>query len=62
MNQMIQTAKENGLPEENIDSILQLLASKGNMFHITFSSGLPASVSPMVIELLRNAQPVSVRI
>lgn len=39
MNQIVQTAKYNGPPEENIDTLTPLLANEGNLFRLSISSG-----------------------
>ena len=59
---MKKKATDNGLPAEYSERLSELVNKHKDVFRISFSSGPPARIRPLRIELTPNAQPVRVRL
>jgi hypothetical protein len=59
---MINQAIDNGLPLQHQPALRKTVLDHMDIFRKTFSSGPPAKVSPLKIDLLPHASPVRVRL
>lgn len=55
---MVKAVEENGLQGPNLDSLRQIVSIHCNDFRSNLSSALPAFITPMRINLLKEAKPV----
>lgn len=59
---MMDTASKNGLSEIETEELSKIVNEHKNIFRVSFSSGPPANVEPLRIELVNDAKPVRVRL
>ena len=62
VEEMQTTAPNNGLPEMDGEGLETLVSEHVNIFRTSFSSGLPAKIKPLRIELTPHARPTKVRL
>lgn len=60
--EMLHKAKENGLSTDHSEKMRYLVQSHKNIFRTAFSSGPPADLRPLRIDLTPEARPVKVRL
>ena len=59
---MLADVLENGFPEGDYPKLKDLLYRFSDIFRTNFSSGPPASIPPMVVELTHDARPTVVKL
>lgn len=52
INNMVQKAAENGLPEENTTVVRDIVPEHTEIFRTSFYSGLSAEIPPLIIEVV----------
>ena len=62
LDSIVAKAEDNGLPQEYKPQLERMLRSNTNIFRTSLSSGPPADVEPLRVELVHDAQPVKVRL
>lgn len=62
INNMIDNAVENGFPSAHVSALKKLVSDHTDIFRTSFSSGPPADIPPLKIDLVPEAKPVRVRL
>lgn len=62
LESMVQDAKKNGLPGHREAELRRIIFDRKDIFRVSFSSGPPAKVEPLKIDLVSDARPVRVKL
>lgn len=59
---MVQVATDSGFPNDNLPELKEIVTDHTDIFRTSFSSGPPANIEPLKIDLVPDAKPVRVRL
>lgn len=62
IDNMLQLAVTNGFPTEKLPQLQELVLDHADLFRTSFSSGPPADIPPLKVDLVPDARPVRVRL
>lgn len=62
VEKMVQTAVDNGFPDDNVPQLKKIVNDHMDIFRTSFSSGPPANIEPLQIDVAPDATPVRVRL